>query len=92
MFMTLALDSFHNMTAKLAPNNTTKYQSRKIACVVRKMRVSNLTSFILVLIACENVSSLQNQYGKNFKYRKKLYEKPAVSIEYPAFKQYDGKF
>ena len=57
------------------------------------MRVSHLTSFILVLIACENVSSLQNQYGKNFKYRKKLYEKPAaVSIEYPAFKQYDGKF
>ena len=82
------------MTAKLAPNNTTKYQSRKIACVVRKMRVSNLTSFILVLIACENVSSsLQNQYGKNFKYRKKLYEKPVpLSIEYPAFKQYDGKF
>ena len=42
---------------------------------------------------CETKASLQNYgYGKNFKYRKKVSFPKLVSIEYPAFKEFDGKY
>ena len=43
---------------------------------------------------CEIVASIQNNgYGRNFKYRKKAHNNsPIISFEYPAFKQFDGKF
>ena len=41
---------------------------------------------------CETKASYQNQgYGKNFKYRKKVSSPKLVSIEYPAFKEFDGE-
>ena len=52
-----------------------------------------LIYLILVLTDCETVASLQNHgYGRNFKYRKKVYDVPTISVEYPAFKQFDGEF
>ena len=41
---------------------------------------------------CETKASYENQgYGKNFKYRKKVSSPKLVSIEYPAFKEFDGE-
>ena len=45
------------------------------------------------MLDCEVVASLHNHgYGRNFKYRKKVYGSSTVSVEYPAFKQFDGEF
>ena len=41
----------------------------------------------------ETKASYQNYgYGKNFKYRKKIPPSKLLSIEYPAFKEFDGKY
>ena len=41
----------------------------------------------------ETKASFQNYgYGKNFKYRKKIPPSKLLSIEYPAFKEFDGKY
>ena len=40
----------------------------------------------------ETKASSQNYgYGKNFKYRKKITPSKLLSIEYPAYKEFDGK-
>merc|ERR1719414_979856 len=55
------------------------------------MILYHLISFVFVLMDfCETKASLQNYgYGKNFKYRKKVLFPKLVSIEYPAFKEFD---
>ena len=42
---------------------------------------------------CEKIDSTHHPgYGRNFKYRKKVYNNPIISLEYPAFKEFDSKF
>ena len=51
-----------------------------------------MTFILLVLMDCEVISYLHNNgYGRNFKYRKKVSQAPTI-VEYPVFKQFDGKF
>ena len=51
-----------------------------------------MTFILLVLMDCEVISYVHNNgYGRNFKYRKKVFQAPTI-VEYPVFKQFDGKF
>ena len=73
---------------------TTKFfQSKYICCLVQMtMDLRHMTFILLVLIDCEVISYVHNNgYGRNFKYRKKVFQAPTI-VEYPVFKQFDGKF
>ena len=51
-----------------------------------------MTFILLVLMDCDVMSYVNNNgYGRNFKYRKKVFQTPTI-VEYPVFKQFDGKF
>ena len=73
---------------------TTKFfQSKYICCLVQMtMDLRHMTFILLVLMDCEVISYVHNNgYGRNFKYRKKVFQAPTI-VEYPVFKQFDGKF
>ena len=73
---------------------TTKFfQSKYICCLVQMtMDLRHMTFILLVLMDCEVISYVHNNgYGRNFKYRKKVFQAPTI-VEYPVFKQFDGRF